>query len=72
MPQDDWRWYRDWAYDGASQRTDDPDLDRQLTDLERPGALARPLGLRARANIPPEVYAPVQQGVGPSRRSSAR
>ena len=55
LPQDDWQWYRDWAYDGA-QRADDPDLDRQLTDLERPGALSSALNWY-RANIPPEVYA---------------
>jgi pimeloyl-ACP methyl ester carboxylesterase len=55
MPQHDWQWYRDWAYDGT-RRTDDPDLDRQLTDLERPGALTSALSW-FRANIPPELYA---------------
>lgn len=51
LPQSDWQWYRDWAYDGA-RRTDNPDLNRQLTDLERPGALTSALNWY-RANIHP-------------------
>lgn len=38
LPEEDWKWYRNWAYDGAA-RGSDKDLDRQLRDLERPGAL---------------------------------
>lgn len=60
LPQGDWQWYRDWAYDGA-RRTDNPDLDRQLTDLERPGALTSALNWY-RANIPPELYALSSRG----------
>jgi pimeloyl-ACP methyl ester carboxylesterase len=55
IPADDWKWYRDWAFDGAP-RTSDPDLDRQITDLERPGALPAALNWY-RANMPPELYA---------------
>ncbi|MFJ2008509.1 alpha/beta fold hydrolase [Streptomyces chartreusis] len=55
LPAEDWRWFRDWAYGGAS-RTADPDLDRQLTDLERPGALTAGLNWY-RANISADVFA---------------
>ncbi|HEY1839799.1 MAG TPA: alpha/beta fold hydrolase [Mycobacterium sp.] len=60
LPQDDWQWYRDWAYDGA-RRTDDRELDRQLTDLARPGALTSAMNWY-RANIPPELYALTSRG----------
>jgi pimeloyl-ACP methyl ester carboxylesterase len=62
LPQNDWQWYRDWAYDGA-QRADDEELDRQLRDLERPGALTSALNWY-RANIPPEQYAQSTRGTG--------
>jgi pimeloyl-ACP methyl ester carboxylesterase len=55
LPTDDWRFYRDWAFEGAA-RADDVDLDRQLTDLERPGALTAGLNWY-RANLPPESFA---------------
>lgn len=55
LPVDDWRWFREWIHDGAS-RLDDPDLDRQLTDLERPGALAAGVNWY-RANVPPQDFA---------------
>ena len=38
LPADDWAFFRRWAWDGAEQGQD-PDLDRQLADLSRPGAL---------------------------------
>lgn len=60
MPADDWKWYRDWAFDGA-ERASDPDLDRQLADLQRPGALTSALNWY-RANIPPELYAVSSRG----------
>jgi pimeloyl-ACP methyl ester carboxylesterase len=60
MPQHDWRWYRDWAFDGA-RRADDVNLDRQLSDLERPGALTSALNWY-RANILPEDYAQATRG----------
>lgn len=55
LPHHDWQWFRDWAYNGA-HRSEDPDLDRQLTDLERPGALTSGLNWY-RANMPPDRYA---------------
>lgn len=38
LPADDWALYRRWIWSGA-HRGQDPDLDRQLADLSRPGAL---------------------------------
>jgi pimeloyl-ACP methyl ester carboxylesterase len=55
MPADDWRWFRDWAHDGAG-RGADPLLDQHLADLERPGALTAGLNWY-RANMPPEIFA---------------
>jgi pimeloyl-ACP methyl ester carboxylesterase len=60
MPQQDWQWYRDWAFEGA-RRSDDEELDRQLNDLERPGALISALNWY-RANIKPEEYAQATRG----------
>ena len=54
MPVDDWRWFREWGFDGAS-RAADAEIDRQLTDLERPGALTAGLNWY-RANVSPEVF----------------
>lgn len=54
MPQDDWLWYRQWAFKGAS-RQDNAHLDVQLADLERAGALEAGLNYY-RANLPPEVF----------------
>jgi pimeloyl-ACP methyl ester carboxylesterase len=62
LPEHDWRWYREWAYDGIA-RADDPDLDRQLTDLERPGALTAGLNWY-RANMPPEDFARTESTIG--------
>jgi pimeloyl-ACP methyl ester carboxylesterase len=55
MPADDWRWYRDWAHEGRD-RGDDPLLDQQLADLDRPGALLAGLNWY-RAGMRPEIYA---------------
>ncbi|HEY2204714.1 MAG TPA: alpha/beta fold hydrolase [Pseudonocardia sp.] len=55
MPVDDWAWFRRWIHAGA-ERGQDPDLDQQLADLARPGALAAGLSWY-RANMPPEVFA---------------
>jgi pimeloyl-ACP methyl ester carboxylesterase len=38
LPADDWAFYRRWAWNDA-ERGQDPDLDRQLADLSRAGAL---------------------------------
>jgi pimeloyl-ACP methyl ester carboxylesterase len=55
MAADDWKWFRTWAYRGIN-RCEDVSLDRQLTDLERPGALRAGLNYY-RANIRPESFA---------------
>ncbi len=54
LPADDWAAFRQWAWNGAA-RGDDPELDRQIADLSRPGALVATLNLY-RANIRPETY----------------
>ncbi len=54
LPADGWRAFREWAWAGLAAG-EDPDMDRQITDLSRPGALAAALNLY-RANIRPESY----------------
>jgi pimeloyl-ACP methyl ester carboxylesterase len=54
LPQDDWAVFRRWAWNGA-RRGQDPDLDRQLADLSRPGALVAGLNWY-RANIDPATF----------------
>jgi pimeloyl-ACP methyl ester carboxylesterase len=54
LPEDDWAVFRRWAWNGA-QRGEDPDLDRQLADLSRPGALVAGLNWY-RANIDPAAF----------------
>jgi pimeloyl-ACP methyl ester carboxylesterase len=54
LPQDDWAVFRRWAWNGA-RRGEDPDLDRQLADLSRPGALVAGLNWY-RANIDPATF----------------
>ena len=54
LPADDWAVFRRWAWNGA-QRGEDPDLDRQLADLSRPGALVAGLNWY-RANIDPAAF----------------
>ena len=54
LPADDWVFYRDWIWDGATVDTD-PDLARQLADLSRPGALTAALSWY-RANIDPARF----------------
>jgi pimeloyl-ACP methyl ester carboxylesterase len=51
MPADDWAFFRRWAGSRASQGAD-PDLERQIADLSRPGALTAALNWY-RANIDP-------------------
>lgn len=55
LPADDWAFFRRWAWDGAEQGQD-PDLDRQLADLSRPGALEAGLNWY-RANNNPAHFA---------------
>jgi pimeloyl-ACP methyl ester carboxylesterase len=54
LAEDDWAVFRRWAWDGA-RRGEDPDLDRQLADLSRPGALVAGLNWY-RANIDPATF----------------
>jgi pimeloyl-ACP methyl ester carboxylesterase len=61
LPLDDWALYRRWIHGGIA-RGQDPDVDRQLADLERPGALVAGLNWY-RANMPPEVFAQDSFGV---------
>ena len=49
LPRDDWRLFRDWGWHGAERNTD-PDCDRQIADLSRPGALTAGLNWY-RANL---------------------
>jgi pimeloyl-ACP methyl ester carboxylesterase len=51
---DDWAFYRRWAWNDA-KRGQDPDLDRQLADLSRPGALVAGLNWY-RANVDPVAF----------------
>jgi pimeloyl-ACP methyl ester carboxylesterase len=54
LPERDWHAFRGWAWDGAA-RGSNQEMDRQIADLSRPGALAAALNLY-RANIRPENY----------------
>jgi pimeloyl-ACP methyl ester carboxylesterase len=54
LPADDWALYRRWIWSGV-QPGQDPDLDRQLADLSRPGALEAGLNWY-RANNDPAVF----------------
>jgi len=49
LPRDDWRLFRDWGWHGAERNTD-PNCDRQIDDLSRPGALTAGLNWY-RANL---------------------
>jgi pimeloyl-ACP methyl ester carboxylesterase len=54
LARSDWRLFREWCWDGAPPGAD-PDCDRQIADLSRPGALTAALNWY-RANIRPETY----------------
>lgn len=54
LPADDWAVFRDWAWFGKPPGSD-PDVDRQIADLSRPGALVAGLNWY-RANIDPKDY----------------
>ena len=64
LPQDDWALFREWAWNGA-RAGEDPDADRQVAALSRPGALTAALNWY-RANIDPERY------FGPAAGRAAR
>ena len=63
LPADDWRFFREWAWDGALPG-DNPHCDRQIADLSRPGALSAALNWY-RANISPEHFVRTEQLAGP-------
>ncbi len=54
LPEDDWACFRRWAWNDA-RPGEDPDLDRQIADLSRPGALIAGLSWY-RANIDPATF----------------
>jgi pimeloyl-ACP methyl ester carboxylesterase len=54
LREDDWAFFRRWAW-GGTRPGEDPDLDRQLADLSRPGALVAGLNWY-RANIDPATF----------------
>lgn len=54
LPADDWSAFRTWAWNGI-ERGADPEADRQMSDLSRPGALTAALNLY-RANISAATY----------------
>jgi pimeloyl-ACP methyl ester carboxylesterase len=56
LPADDWALYRRWIWADA-QPGHDPDLDRQLADLSRPGALEAGLNWYRANNDPAEFPA---------------
>jgi pimeloyl-ACP methyl ester carboxylesterase len=54
LPEDDWAFFRRWAWNDA-RPGEDPDADRQVADLSRPGALVAGLNWY-RANIDPATF----------------
>jgi pimeloyl-ACP methyl ester carboxylesterase len=54
LPTDDWAVFRRWAWDGIGPG-EDPDCDRQVADLSRPGALTAGLNWY-RANVDPATF----------------
>lgn len=54
LSENEWAFFRQWAHGGA-KAGDDPDVDRQIADLSRPGALSTALNWY-RANISPATY----------------
>ena len=54
LPAEEWAAFRQWAWAGRSPGSDE-DMDRQIADVSRPGALSAALNLY-RANIRPEGY----------------
>jgi pimeloyl-ACP methyl ester carboxylesterase len=69
LPTGDWALYRRWIWSNA-QPGQDPDLDRQLADLSRPGALEAGLNWY-RANNNPPTSPPPTPPASTSPRSTA-
>lgn len=63
LPREEWKYFREWAWGGV-ERGVNPDCDRQIADLSRPGALAAALNVY-RANIRPDAYVSTDVPRGP-------
>jgi pimeloyl-ACP methyl ester carboxylesterase len=63
LPANDWRFFREWAWNGA-QPGENPDCDRQIANLSRPGALTAALNWY-RANISPRRFVATEAINGP-------
>jgi pimeloyl-ACP methyl ester carboxylesterase len=66
LPEHDWAVFRRWAWDGAGPGQD-PDCDRQVAELSRPGALTAGLNWY-RANVDPATFirsGPVRSSLPP-------
>ncbi len=63
LPRDDWAVFRAWAWNGA-RPGEEPDADRQVESLSRPGALTAALNWY-RANIDPVKFARLAAGRQP-------
>jgi pimeloyl-ACP methyl ester carboxylesterase len=63
FPRDDWALFRAWAWNGA-RPGEEPDADRQVESLSRPGALTAALNWY-RANIDPVRFARLAAGRPP-------
>ena len=64
LPADDWAFFRRWAWGSRNRPGDNPDADRQVADLSRPGALTAGLNWY-RANIDPLRFVTGGTGDGP-------
>jgi pimeloyl-ACP methyl ester carboxylesterase len=64
LSADDWAVFRRWAWNGIGP-SEDPDCDRQVADLSRPGALTTGLNWY-RANIDPATFVPSDPAAGSS------
>jgi pimeloyl-ACP methyl ester carboxylesterase len=63
FPRDNWRFFREWAWDGPAPG-DNPECERQIADLARPGALTAALNWY-RANLGPDRYVVTDPPPGP-------
>jgi len=55
LPEHDWELFRNWAHAGSARGSDDY-MERQITDLSRPGRLSAGFNWY-RANITPDTFA---------------
>jgi pimeloyl-ACP methyl ester carboxylesterase len=61
FPENDWELFRNWAHDGAARGSDDY-MERQISDLARPGRLSAGFNWY-RANISPDTFAGNGRGI---------